>query len=105
MQLAWQATTPGPVTGYRIYRGTTPYTQTLLATVGNVLGYSDTAAARTLYYYRITAYNSAGEGPSSQLTGMIGKEATPAGTVREDVDRRMTVSDPRRGPLAGTRWA
>jgi hypothetical protein len=105
IQLSWQPPAIGPVTGYRIYRGTSPYSQTLLAEVGNVAGYSDVTAGRTLFYYRVTAFNAAGEGASSNLTGMIGTAPAPAGTVREDVDRRLTVSDFRRFAPWAFRWA
>ena len=105
IQLSWQPPAIGPVTGYRIYRGPSPYAQTFLAEVGNVLGFSDVTAGRTLFYYRVAAFNAAGEGASSNLTGMIGTAPTPAGTVREDVDRRLVVSDLRQfGPWA-FRWA
>lgn len=103
VQLAWRPPAAGPVSGYRVYRGTTPWTLTLLAEVGNVTGYADTSAARTMYYYRVTALNAAGEGPSSSLAGMIGKSATPAGAVREDIDRRLLVSESRMGVTSG--WA
>lgn len=105
MQLSWQPPLTGRVTEYRVYRGTTPGTQTLLATVPNVLGYHDASAARTLYFYRVTAVNSGGEGPGSALTGMIGKGTTPAGTVREDVDRRLVVSNTHVGLQWSRRWA
>ena len=81
IQLSWQPPAIGPVTGYRIYRGTSPYAQTLLAEVGNVLGFSDATAGRSLFYYRVTAFNAAGEGSSSALTGMIGKSGTAAGVA------------------------
>ncbi|MGI8807437.1 MAG: fibronectin type III domain-containing protein [Acidimicrobiales bacterium] len=105
VQLSWQAPANGPVTGYRVYRGTSPHSQTLQTSVPNVLGYNDASAGRTLYYYRVSAYNAAGEGPSSALTGMIGKAATPAGVVRDDVDRRLVVSDARLGSWWSRRWA
>ena len=91
VQLAWQAPSTGPVTGYRIYRGTSPYTLALLSTVGNVAGYTDASAGPTLYYYRVSAYNGSGEGPPSNYAGMIGKTATPAGAVNE-VDPRLGIS-------------
>jgi hypothetical protein len=96
--LAWEAPTSGPVTGYRIYRGTSPYTQALLAEVGNVLGYSDSSAGPALYFYRVTAFNAAGEGSSSPLAGMIGKAGAAAGMAREDV-RQFTIVGSR------VRWA
>ena len=105
VQLAWQPPANGPVTGYRVYRGTSPYTLTLLAELPNVMGYNDTSAGRALYFYRVTALNRAGEGPGSAMTGMIGKEATAAGSVREDVDRRLIVSNRRMGSALSLRWA
>jgi hypothetical protein len=104
IQLAWGAPVTGPVTGYRIYRGTSPYTQTLLTTVGNVGGYNDASALPTIYYYRVTAYNAVGEGPSSALTGMLGKAATAAGVVGQ-ADPRFVVSDQRLGVQWIRRWA
>jgi len=55
-----------PITNYRIYRGTVSGTLTLLAEIGNVLTYADSAVANGLtYYYAVTAVTAAGEGPSS----------------------------------------
>src|SRR5437879_5671384 len=67
--LTWQA--PGsnggsPITNYRIYRGTSSNGETLLATIGNVLTYTDTAVTNGVtYYYQVSAVNSVGEGPRS----------------------------------------
>ncbi len=105
IQLAWVAPATGPVTGYRVYRGSSPYTQTLLATIGNVLGYADASALPTLYYYRVTAFNDAGEGPSSPLAGMIGKAATAAGVAGQGADPRFVMSDQRMGVQWIRRWA
>lgn len=67
--LTWSApkdSGTAPVTAYRIYRGTTPATKTLLTTTGNTTRYNDTAAqAGTTYYYQVTAVNSVGESPRS----------------------------------------
>jgi hypothetical protein len=102
--LSWQAPTTGPVTGYRVYRGTSPYSQTLLATTGNVLGYHDATAGPAIFYYRVAAYNAAGEGPPSALAGMIGKTAAPSGVVR---DGGSPYGIPSRQPQSawGVRWA
>ena len=105
VQLSWQRPATGPVTGYRVYRGTTPYNTTLLAELPDVLGYNDATAGRALYFYRVTALNAAGEGPSSALTGMIGKAPTAAGSVREDIDRRLIVSHARMRSALSPRWA
>ncbi|MDQ1352162.1 MAG: hypothetical protein QG657_2468, partial [Acidobacteriota bacterium] len=56
--------------GFRVYRGTTSTNLTLRATVGaNVTTYTDTGLARrTTYYYKVCAYNSAGESCSSTIS-------------------------------------
>ena len=76
--LVWEAPSSNgsaPVTNYRIYRGTVPGGESPLATVGNVLTYSDNAVANGLtYYYEVSAVSSAGEGPKSNETS-----ATPRG--------------------------
>ena len=56
-----------PVTGYNIYRGTSPDSLSLLTTVGNQTNYNDTdlTTPGVTYYYNVTALNTDGEGPSS----------------------------------------
>src|SRR5207253_10404245 len=54
--LTWQAPASNggsPITNYRIYRATSSNGETLLATIGNVLPYTDTAVANevTCYYH------------------------------------------------------
>ena len=72
--LRWLPPVSGPVTGYKVYRSTTPFALGSLATVGNVTQYSDTAAVRGfVYYYTVRAVNAAGEGPASNLAGMLAK--------------------------------
>src|SRR5271157_3938054 len=63
-----------PITGYSIYRGTSPGTETFLATLGNVTTWTDTNVTNgQTYYYEVSALNGAGEGPrSSEIS------ATPA---------------------------
>ena len=56
--------------GFRMYRGTTPTTvTTLVVTLGvGATSYSDTGlAASTTYYYKVTAFNSVGESPVSNV--------------------------------------
>lgn len=58
-----------PVTEYRIYRGISPSTLALIATVNNALTYRDTAILRgETYIYRVSAITSAGEG---ELSGEV----------------------------------
>lgn len=52
-----------PITGYRIYRGSTTNSETILTTVGNVLSYTNTGLASSMtYYYKVAAINKIGEG-------------------------------------------
>jgi fibronectin type 3 domain-containing protein len=72
--LTWSAPASNggtPVTGYRIYRGSTSGGETLLATVGNVSAYTDaTAPNGKLSYYQVAAVNAVGAGASSnELAG------------------------------------
>jgi fibronectin type 3 domain-containing protein len=65
----WQSpmdTGGSPVTNYSIYRGTSPGGETLLATIGNLLSYTDINVTNgQIYYYVVSAINAAGEGPKS----------------------------------------
>jgi acid phosphatase type 7 len=66
--LSWTAPADGgaPITGYRIYRGTSSGSEALLDTVGKVQAYDDYSAVNgTTYYYRVTAVNAAGESATS----------------------------------------
>src|SRR5437016_6088395 len=67
--LTWQAPASdggSPITNYKIYRGTSSNGETLKATIGNVLTYTDTSVTNGVtYYYQVSAMNGAGEGPRS----------------------------------------
>jgi hypothetical protein len=54
------------ITGYKIYRGASAGGETLLATLDNVLTYFDFTANApgVTYYYKISALNAQGEGPT-----------------------------------------
>ena len=103
--LSWEPASTGPVTGYRVYRGASPYSLTPLTTLGDVAGYNDASAGATLYFYAVTAVNSAGESPQSNITGMIGKASTSAAGVAREDTRRFVISGSQLRPPWGTRWA
>lgn len=67
--ISWSAPSGNGGSGiynYNIYRGTTPGTESLLARIGNVTSYSDSAVSvGKTYYYEVSATNSAGESPRS----------------------------------------
>ena len=73
--LTWNApnsTGSGPITNYRIYRGTISGGETLLTTIGNVTSYVDTmVVGGTTYYYQVSAVNIIGEGPKSNEVSAI----------------------------------
>ncbi|NLX46554.1 MAG: hypothetical protein GXY70_00045 [Euryarchaeota archaeon] len=74
--LTWEAPeTDGgwDITGYKVYRGTSEGSETLLITLGDVTTYTDSAVVNDqTYYYRVSAVNDVGEGP---LTSS--EDATP----------------------------
>ena len=66
--LTWSAPSNGgsPILNYKIYRGTSTGTESLLTTVGNVASFDDTAVTNgTTYFYTASAVNTVGEGPQS----------------------------------------
>lgn len=68
IKLTWTAAAANgsPVINYRIYRGTSSGSETLLTTVGNVLTYTDTSnGSYRTSYYRVVAVNGVGAGPNS----------------------------------------
>ena len=76
INLAWQAPASdgnSPITGYKVYRGTSPTSLTLVATVGNVLSWQDTGRAQGVtYHYQVSALNAIGEGPRSNGASAVG---------------------------------
>jgi fibronectin type 3 domain-containing protein len=83
--LTWEAPSDDggwPVTGYKVYRGTAEGAEVLLATLGNVTTYTDSAVANDqTYHYRVSAVNAMGEGAS---TGSV--DATPSAEDTNDDD-------------------
>ena len=82
--LAWAppASNGGAViTGYRVYRGTAPGRASILAYLGVVSTFTDTAVTKGVtYYYQVTAVNLVGEGPrSAERAATPGAAATVPG--------------------------
>src|SRR5439155_897696 len=65
--LAWSSPSSdggSAITNYKVYRGTISGQLSLLATLPNVLSYTDSAVTNgQTYYYKVTAVNAVGEGP------------------------------------------
>lgn len=88
VSLAWSAPASNggvSITSYRVYRGTSPGTETLLTTggcsgLGAVLSCSDTGLTNgQTYYYKVSAVNSLGEGPqSNEASAMPSSTCTAA---------------------------
>ena len=66
------STGSGPLTGYRVYRGTSSRNIALLTTMtAATTNYLDVTATRgVVYYYQVAAVNTSGEGPRSNLAGV-----------------------------------
>jgi hypothetical protein len=77
VKLAWgvpSSSGSSAITGYRIYRGTSSGGETFYTSVGVVTSYTDTGTTSgTVYYYRVTAVNSAGESPQSNEANAVAK--------------------------------
>ena len=86
VNLTWKvpATNGGsPITGYKIYRGTSSGNETLLTTVGNVFTYNDTGVTNgQTYYYRVSAMNGLGEGELSEEVSAVPRSVPSASKGR-----------------------
>ena len=80
--LAWSAPASNggsAITGYKVWRSTSSGNETVLATLGNVTSYNDTAVANgTTYYYKVTALNAIGQ---SALSNEVFATTAAAATV------------------------
>src|SRR5213080_3617904 len=99
--LTWSAPSSNggsPITNYRIYRSTTGGGETLQATIGNVLTYSDTSVTNGVtYYYQVSAVSNVGEGPrsneaSAPPTAPAGPPGAPQGLVATAGDATVTLT-------------
>lgn len=83
--LTWTTPANGgsQITSYRIYRGDSAGTETLLATPsGTATTYLDSAVTvGSRYYYRVSAVNAVGESPLSAEDSAVPSDGTPATPV------------------------
>lgn len=98
--LAWQPpSTQGDssITGYRLYRGTSPGGESFLVELGSVLTYTDTGLTNGVtYYYQVSAVTSIGEGPRSS-------EASATPTVPPDTTNpTIAITSPVSGTTLGS---
>ena len=78
------------ITNYNIYRVTTSGGGTLLATVGNVLIYTDNDVTNDVtYYYQVSAVNSAGEGARSEEASAKASKSDP--DIFDDIDLNAPI--------------
>src|SRR5207247_4628874 len=91
--LDWRAPEGGPtITGYKIYRGTSPRQESFLVKIGAVTSYADTSISSGMTYcYTVTAFNEAGEGSSSNEASAAAYP--PRGNLT------VTVYGPAGGPI------
>ena len=81
--LSWIAPADGgsAITGYTVYRGTSPGTASQLTTVAPSLSYVDSGVSNgTTYYYQLAATNAYGSGPRSSEVSATPMAPTPTPT-------------------------
>lgn len=84
VHLSWTPPSSGSgITNYNVYRATASGEETLLATVGNVTSYDDTAVSDgTTYYYLVAAVNTYGPGlPSNEISATPQPPTIPGSPV------------------------
>ena len=75
------------ITSFRIYRGTSAGATSYLATVGNVLSFTDHIVSNGVtYYYRVGAVNDVGEGAFSDEVS-----ATPSSAISPSAPRNVSA--------------
>jgi hypothetical protein len=103
VHLVWNAPSDGgsAITNYKVYRGTSSGTETLLTTLGTTTSFDDTAVSNgTTYYYKISAVNSVGEGSSSTEVS-----ATPVSAASVVTHITSLNGHGQIGALTWTSWA
>ncbi|HEU5306104.1 MAG TPA: S8 family serine peptidase [Acidimicrobiia bacterium] len=86
VNLAWTAPASdggSPITAYRVYRGVSSGTETLLTTLGNAAtSYADTGVTNgTTYFYEVSAVNAIGETRSGERSASPTGPATAPATL------------------------
>ncbi len=96
--LSWSAPLDdggAPVTGYKIYRGTTTGNTAYLTTIGAHIAFSDSALTNGMaYYYRVSALNAVGEGEMSGEASVVPMSVPgpPVGLQALGIDASVKVS-------------
>jgi hypothetical protein len=99
VHLSWTAPPDGgtPITGYKLYRGTSAGDEKLLESLDDVTSFDDTAVTNgTKYYYRVSAVNRVGEGSRSSEVS-----ATPASPPPPPPPPPPPLPPPPSGDFAG----
>ena len=91
------------IAGYRVYRGTSPNPTNVLASGVATTSYTDLSAVNGApYYYRVSAVNGSGEGPTSNEVSATPEAAVPPVTPLTIVD---TFNRANENPLTDAgRW-
>ena len=104
--LSWTAPSfdgGSPITGYRIYRGTSAGGEAFLQSVGNVTSFVDSGLTNgSTYYYKVSAENSNGEGALSNEAAATPADLVPPAMPLPIVDNFDRLNE---NPLSdGLRW-
>jgi fibronectin type 3 domain-containing protein len=96
--LSWTAPSSSggsPVTGYKIYQGTTSGGESLVATIGNVTTTTRTGLTNgTTYYFKVAAINAAGDGSQSLEASAtpVSAPGAPTGLTATRGNAQVTLS-------------
>src|SRR2546428_3325657 len=100
VSLSWSAPSSNggsAIINYKVYRGTSSGTETLLATTGNVLSYTDSTATNgQAYFFKVSAVNSVGESIQSNEAS-----ATPSAPLPTQVTISVKSVDLSGNPITG----